>query len=166
MASAGVIQCCGAGHVARHMDTASCGPGWRLRPEVPGGSLTPPRSPQVQQQGVYAYRRQASNLASNLLPEYLGYACRRQASNLAPEYLGYASRRQTSQSTCANSQIGPTSTRRDLFPVHFERNFDSPDSFGVAHRHTLTQREKICSMERLFGHLKEISGICKTAEIP
>ena len=124
------------------------------------GSLTPPRSPQVQQQGVYAYRRQASILASNLAPEYLGYACRRQ----------------TSQSTCANSQIGPggharlitgpTSTRRDLFPVHFERNFDSPDSFGVAHRHTLTHREKICSMERLFGHLKEISGICKTAEIP
>ena len=146
--------------------TAGChisgGPGCRLRPEVklPGGSLTPPRSPQVQQQGVYAYRRQASNLASNLAPEYLGYACRRQ----------------TSQSTCANSQIGPggharlisgpTSTRRDLFPVHFERNFDSPDSFGVAHRHTLTHREKICSMERLFGHLKEISGICKTAEIP
>ena len=48
---------------------------------------------------------------------------------------------------------GQTSTRRDLFPAHFERNFDSPDTFGVAHRHTLTHCDVACSMKRQSGHL-------------
>ena len=54
---------------------------------------------------------------------------------------------------------GPTSTRRDLFPAHFERNFDSPNTFGVVLRHTLTHCDVACSMKHQSGHLNFCSDL-------